>query len=181
MDEKMGKTLRREELSQGRVFSFGREEVLLPSGVTTNLDIIKHPGASAIVPYRDGKIALIRQYRHASNGYLWEIPAGCLEPGEAPLACAHREVQEEAGVRASKMDSLGFAFMVPGYSDEIIHFFLATQLEDVAMKHDHDEVILSAQWFSKVELMEMINKGSLTDGKTLLGLYRAFHFLGDNA
>ena len=93
----------------------------------------------------------------------------------------HREVQEEAGVKASRMENLGFAFMVPGYSDEIIHFFFATELEDVSMKHDHDEVILSAQWFSKEQILTMIEKGHLTDGKTLLGLYRAFHHLGAHA
>lgn len=177
MNEEMGKTLHREELSQGRVFSFGREEVLLPSGVTTTLDIIKHPGAAAIIPYQDGKIAMIRQYRHASGGYLWEIPAGCLEPGEAPLACAHREVQEEAGVKAAHMKDLGFAFMVPGYSDEVIHFFLATQLEEVPVQLDHDEVILEAKWFTRVELMTMIETGQLTDGKSLVGLFRALHHI----
>lgn len=177
MSEKMGKTLKREVISDGRVFSFGREAVLLPSGVTTQLDIIKHPGAAAVIPYREGKVALIRQYRHASSGYLWEIPAGCLEPEEAPLACAHREVQEEAGVKAQAMTSLGKAFMVPGYSDEVIHFFLATDLEAVEIEHDHDEVILETQWFTPAEINAMIEGGDLTDGKTLVGLYRAFHHL----
>jgi ADP-ribose pyrophosphatase len=177
MKEEMGKTIHREEISKGRVFKFGREEVLLPSGVTTHLDIIKHPGAAAIIPYRDGKIALIRQYRHASGGYLWEIPAGCLEPGEVPLACAHREVQEEAGVKAAQMKDLGFAFMVPGYSDEVIHFFLAMKLEEVPVQFDHDEVILEAKWFTRSELMKMIEAGQMTDGKTLVGLFRAFQHI----
>ena len=93
------------------------------------------------------------------------------------MACAHREVQEEAGVKAQAMTSLGKAFMVPGYSDEVIHFFLATDLEAVEIEHDHDEVILETQWFTPVEINAMIEGGDLTDGKTLVGLYRAFHHL----
>lgn len=176
-NENQGKTLNRQEISRGRVFHFGREEVLLPSGVVTDLDIIRHPGAAAVVPYRAGRFALIRQYRHASGGYLWEIPAGCLELNEEPLACAHREVQEEAGVKAAQMKPLGFAFMVPGYSDEVIHFFLATELEDVALNLDRDEVILETAWFSRAELLEMIQAGEITDGKTMVGIFRAFQAL----
>lgn len=177
MTEKPGKTIKRQEMAKGRVFDYGREEVLLPSGVTTELDIIRHPGAAAIIPYRDGRFALIRQYRHASGGYLWEIPAGCLEKNEQPLACAHREVKEEAGVAADRMENLGFAFMVPGYSDEVIHFFLATELQDVPMQHDRDEVILATHWFTRSEIETMIENGEMTDGKTLVGLYRAFQTL----
>ncbi|MBL92890.1 MAG: ADP-ribose pyrophosphatase [Myxococcales bacterium] len=180
MTEKPGKTIHRQEIAQGRVFTYGREEVLLPSGVTTDLDIIRHPGAAAVIPHRDGQFALIRQYRHASGGYLWEIPAGCLEPNEQPLECAHREVKEEAGVAAGKMVDMGFAFMVPGYSDEVIHFFLATDLEDVPIQHDRDEVILSTDWFTRPEIEAMIQNGELTDGKTLVGLFRAFQTLAQS-
>ena len=124
-----GTVLRRDVVHRGRVFELGVESVRLPDGREIGLDVIRHPGAAAILPLTDrGTILFLRQFRHAADGFLWEIPAGTLDPGETPLECAHRELAEEARVRASEMIPLGWILPVPGYSTERIHLFLARGL-----------------------------------------------------
>lgn len=163
---------RREQLHQGRVFTLIRENVTLDNGVTVDIDTIRHPGASAIVPLTaGGAVVLIRQYRHSVGGYIWEIPAGTLNPGEDPEACAARELIEETGYAAGAWRRLGEITPVPGYSDERIHLFLATDLTPAAQNLDADEV-LAVHEFPLERAAEMIASGEIQDAKTICGLLR---------
>ncbi len=138
----MEKTLNSRLIHEGRNFDFLVDEVELPSGHVTQRDIVRHPGAVAIVPILgDGRVALIRQFRYATGKTLLEIPAGTLEPGETPLECAKRELKEETGYEAEEFESLLSCFMVPGYSDEVIHFFVARSLRVVGDDPEIDEEI----------------------------------------
>ena len=106
------------ELYKGKIFDVALEEVTLPNGMVKNREVVRHPGAAAMVPILDdGKVALIKQYRHAVGEYLWEIPAGTLEPDEDPIACAHRELVEETGYEANRLEELAQILPAPGYTD----------------------------------------------------------------
>jgi ADP-ribose pyrophosphatase len=158
-------------IHEGRVFRLQKENITLPNGVTLNIDIIRHPGASAIVPISDaGDVVLIRQYRHAVGSFIWEIPAGTLNKGETPLACAHRELVEETGFSAQVLHELGKIVPVPGYSDECIHLFLAEGLGPARQNLDQDE-LLDVHHVPLDEAIEMIRKGEIVDGKTIAGLF----------
>jgi len=157
-------------LHRGRVFELTLERVMLPNGQTTNLEIIRHPGASGIVALPgDGSVLLVRQYRHAVGDYLWEIPAGTLEPGETPLECANRELLEEGGYRAGSWKELGVIHPVPAYSDERIHLFLAEDLSPGDQDLDPDEV-LEVHRVPWKEISGMIRKGAIRDSKTISSL-----------
>src|SRR5690349_330779 len=110
---------------QGRIIKLFSEDVKLPTGLEIKLDVIRHPGASAIVPIDGSDVLLIRQYRHCAAGYLWEVPAGTLNAGESPEHCARRELIEEAGVDADELEHAGFIYTAPGFTDEKIHIFIA--------------------------------------------------------
>lgn len=158
-------------LYDGRVFRLTKERLTLPNGVTTELEVIRHPGAAAIVPLLgDNMVVMIRQYRHAAGGFLWEIPAGTMNPGENPVECARRELPEEVGYRARSFQTLGEIFPVPGYSDERIHIFLATGLTRSRQNLDVDEV-LDVKLMRVEEALEMIKKGEIRDAKTIIGLF----------
>ncbi len=162
---------------KGKVFSFFSDNVTLSNGLTTNIDVIRHPGASAIVPLLDGnEIILVKQYRYAVGGFIWEIPAGVLASGEVPIECAKRELIEETGYRANKMQKLTEIVPVPGYSDERIHIFLATELVEAKQNLDKDE-ILKVHKLKLDDVMEMITSGEIRDSKTISGLCLASRFL----
>jgi ADP-ribose pyrophosphatase len=165
-------------LYKGRVFSLHRDTVALSEGAaTTTIDVIRHPGASAVVPVsRNGRILLIRQYRYCLGQTIWEIPAGTVEPGETPMACARRELEEEAGVTADQWDSLTTLTPVPGYSDERIHLFVARGLTPAAQRLDPDE-ILEPRMVSWKSAIAMIRKGEIGDAKTICGIYLAREYL----
>lgn len=164
---------RTEEAYQGRVFSLYRETIGLPSGRNTTLDVIKHPGAAAIVPfYDDHTILLLYQYRHAIRQYLWEIPAGTLESGEAHEICAWRELAEETGFQAHQYRHLGVFTPVPGYSNECIQLYTAHNLYPARQDLDTDEVLEVHQLPFETAL-EMIQRGEIHDGKTICGLLMA--------
>src|SRR5262245_50946838 len=117
-----------------------REQVRLPNGRTVELDVVRHPGASAVVPFGSvDEILLIRQFRHAAGGSILEVPAGKLDPGDTPEACAARELEEEAGRRARRLEKLASIYTSPGFTDEVIHLFAAFDLEPVPTRHEHDE------------------------------------------
>jgi ADP-ribose pyrophosphatase len=170
--------MKREPIYQGRILNLARHDVTLPSGVTTSLDIFEHPGAAAIVPYDGERVILIRQYRYAAGGYLWEIPAGTLEKGEEPIACARRELVEEAGVRSDHIRPLGKIFTVPSFCTEIIWLFLAEQLEPADVARDVDEVIDEVRAVPFDEALMMIARGEICDGKSISGLHLAAQTLG---
>jgi ADP-ribose pyrophosphatase len=156
------------------VVNLGVETVTLPNGATVELEVIRHQGASAVVPLQeDGTVLLIRQYRHAAGGFIYEIPAGKLDPGENPLACAERELEEETGRRAGHLEHLLTFFTTPGFTDEIIHIYLATELIPGVQNLEHDEVLEVVE-MPLERALQRIADGTIRDGKTIIGLQTAF-------
>ncbi len=167
-------------LYSGKIFDVFVENVTLPNGVVKDREVIRHPGAAAMVPLLDdGRVVLIEQYRHAIGGYVWEIPAGTLEPGEAPVECAQRELVEEIGYEASDLEKLAEILPAPGYTDEHIHVFLATGLKQAEQNLDDDE-ILKVQPTAFDAALDMIMGGKIQDSKTLVGLLLTSRFLSQN-
>lgn len=175
--ESLGKTNRSTLIHKGRVFNVFQETVSLPNGAAINLDVIRHPGAAAIVPLtRNHTVIMLQQYRYAVGGTIWEIPAGTLDNGELPLNCAQRELTEETGYTAATWQKLGEITPVPGYSDERIQIFLATDLSISVQKLDPDEV-LDVREVAFSEALKMISRGSIQDAKTICGLFMAHAWL----
>jgi ADP-ribose pyrophosphatase len=161
----------------GRVFRLVRENVTLDNGVTTDLDYIEHPGAAAIVPLISAdEVVLIKQYRHALKRYIWEIPAGTLDPRESVAACARRELAEETGYSAGEWHQMGEITPVPGYSNERIHLFLASNLAPAHQKLDPDEV-LAIHRVPLAKAVQMIAGGDIQDAKSICGLLLAQKWL----
>lgn len=167
----------RKHIFKGRVIDVGTEDVTLPSGLTVTLDVIKHPGAALVVPLDGDRVTLIRQWRHCAGGWLWECPAGTLNPGETPEECARREVVEEAGVAAGRVDHAGFIFTAPGFCDEKIHIFIARDLSAVETRRDEDEVITEVRAVPYDECLSMVARNEIQDAKTLAGLLHARRFI----
>jgi len=166
----MEKKLSSRLLHEGRNFDFLVDEVELPNGHVTQRDIVHHPGAVAIVPILgDGRVALIRQFRYATGKTLLEIPAGTLEQGEPPLECAARELREETGYEAKALEPLLSCFMAPGYSDEVIHFFVARGLKAVGDDPEIDEEI-TLELHGLEEVRRMIEENIIEDAKTIVGI-----------
>ncbi|MGH0029093.1 MAG: NUDIX hydrolase [Myxococcota bacterium] len=155
-----------------------RDHVKLPGGREAVLDIVRHPGAAAVVPFlSDDEVLLIRQYRHAAGSYILEVPAGKLDAGEAPERCAARELEEEAGRRAGHLQKLGWIYTTPGFTDEVIHLFAARDLEAVPVRHEPDEVIeLVPTPFDRA--IEQVFAGEIPDAKSALALLHAARATG---
>jgi ADP-ribose diphosphatase len=154
------------------------ERVILPNGNAVELDIVRHPGAAAVVPFvSDSEVLLIRQYRHAAGGSILEVPAGKLDPGERPIACAARELEEEAGWRAGRLVELGWIWTTPGFTDERIFLFSAFDLEPVPHRRDADEVIETVR-IGFDEALALVWSGELNDAKSSLALLHAARQLG---
>ena len=165
----------------GKVFELIRENVTLENGTTTDVEFIEHPGATAVIPFLDDKrIVLLKQYRHALKKYIWEIPAGTLDPQEEIISCAKRELIEETGYSAAQWHRLGEITPVPGYSDERIHIFLATELQPADQNLDEDEVI-QVQAVDFLKALEMMGDGEIQDAKSIAGLFLASQWLKSNA
>ncbi len=163
---------------QGAFLEMITEEVDLPNGKRVALDLIQHPGASAIVPFVDTEtVLLLRQYRHAAGGTIYEVPAGKLEPGEKPEACARRELEEETGQRAGRIVSLSSILTTPGFTDERIHLFSAFDLTPTALAHESDEIIEVIPT-SLHDALEMVWSGELCDAKSALALVHAARRIG---
>jgi ADP-ribose pyrophosphatase len=155
---------------QGRVFDFKVEETALPNGKHARIEMIQHPGSSGIVPVqRDHSVILLRQYRPAIRRFIWEIPAGTMHRGEDPLDCAKRELQEECGLMGNRFEKLGEILIAPGYSDERIYLFLATELVSCQANLDEDEC-LEVHAFRFEEALAMIQKGDIQDAMSIVGL-----------
>ena len=161
----------RQTLRKGRVFDITIENVTFPNGFNADLEIIRHPGAAAIVPLTtDERVLMLKQYRHAIGDFIWEIPAGTFDGQEDPLVCAQRELIEETGFSAQHWESLGAITPVPGYSDERIHLFVASGLAPAAQHLDQDEV-LEVHHVPLMQVVDMIAQGQIQDAKTIAGIF----------
>jgi ADP-ribose pyrophosphatase len=166
-------TLSRRELWRGSVGSFGEEHVRLPDGRLMSLAVLQHPGACAVVPLLgDGRVVLLRQYRHAVRETLWEIPAGKLDRGESLETCAVRELKEETGYSASELISIGTICVTPGYSDERIHLYVARGLTAGSQELQANETIYCTE-LPFAEAVRMAEEGEISDAKTAIALLRA--------
>lgn len=162
-----------QRIHSGRVFDIYQEDVTLENGAHVAMEIIRHPGAAAIVALTANKeILLIRQYRHAVDGFIWEIPAGTISGSETPLECARRELTEETGYCADTWSDLGVITPAPGYADERIHLFIARDLKEKAQNLDQDEVI-TVHKVAPEEVLSMVAGGKIQDAKTLSALFLA--------
>lgn len=161
----------RRTIRHGRVFEITVENVTLDNGVTIDLEVIRHPGAAAIVPLlEDHRVVMLKQYRHAVGRYMWEIPAGTVDGKESPMACARRELVEETGYSAATWETLGAVQPVPGYSDETIHLFLARDLTPARQDLDADE-ILEVHPLPLDQVVAMIADGRIQDAKTIAAMF----------
>lgn len=166
----------------GKVINLDVDVVEFPNGKTGELEIFRHPGASAVVPFLtdprgdDPQLLLIKQYRYAADGYMYEIPAGRLDEGEDPADCARRELKEETGCTARSMEHLYTMFTTPGFTDERIHIFMATGLSHGETAHESDE-FLTVETVALSRALEMIKSGELKDGKTAAGILFAAGFI----
>jgi ADP-ribose pyrophosphatase len=158
---------------RGRVITVTIDDVTLPNGHRAQLEIVHHPGGAAIVALdEERRICLLRQHRHAAGGYLWELPAGKLEPNEPPLSTAQRELIEEAGRVANTWQSLGTCTPSPGVLRETVHLFLATGLAPAPAAPEHAEVF-EVHWVALDEAYRWIVDGTINDAKTAVGIVRA--------
>ena len=157
----------------GRVIRVTRDEVVLPNGHRTLLEVVHHPGgAAAVAVDQDERVCLLRQYRYVADGWLWELPAGKLEPDEPPQATARRELAEEAGVSARHWQELGVILSSPGVFSERLHLFLASDLDPAASAHEPSELI-EVHWIAFATACEWALDGTIADCKTAVGLLRA--------
>lgn len=157
----------------GRVITVNVETVRLPNGHEVPLEIIHHPGGAAVVALdAEHRICMLRQFRHAAGGFIWELPAGRLEPREPPLETARRELIEEAGVHAASWESLGATLSSPGVFTEVIHLFLARGLSPAEAAPEASEVF-EVHWIPIETARRQALDGELRDGKTVIGVLRA--------
>jgi len=160
---------------RGRVIEVTVDEVALPNGLRTELEVVHHPGGAAVVALDEQRrVCLLRQYRYVTGGWVWELPAGKLEPGEPPLATAQRELTEEAGLTAARWAKLGAYWSSPGVFNEVIHLFLATGLAAAATAPEPSEV-LEVHWVPLAQAARRALGGDIDDSKTALGLLHALH------
>ena len=173
--------IRTRRVHTGKIITLDTDTVRFPDGSVGEMDMIRHPGASAIVPFvsdatgDDPQLLLIRQYRYAADQYLYEIPAGRLDPGEDPRDCATRELREETGCTAQGIDFLFTIYTTPGFTDERIHLFMATGLERGETAHEADE-FMTIETVTLSHALRMIQAGEINDAKTALGILFAAGF-----
>jgi 8-oxo-dGTP pyrophosphatase MutT (NUDIX family) len=171
-------TLNSTQHYQGRVIRVTVDEVVLPNGRQAALEVVHHPGGAAVVALNDlQQVCLLRQYRYVAGGWIWELPAGKLEPSEPPELTARRELTEEAGVLASEWLSLGSILSSPGVFAEVIHLYLAQGLA-TARSQLEDSEVLEVHWISFPKACDMALSGELRDAKSIIGLLRAAQRLG---
>ena len=168
-------TVRTLRVYQGRVLNLDIDQVRFPDGSIGDLELIRHSGAAAVVPFLDdprspeARVLLIRQYRYAADRFLYEIPAGRLAPDEHPADCARRELLEEAGCTAESLTRLGGFFTTPGFIDEYIHLYLASGLTRGDANPEPDEFIQPVS-HTLQEILRMMDRGEIVDGKTIVAL-----------
>ncbi len=168
------KTINKNYVFKGKILNIRKDDVLLPNGKAGIREVVEHSGGSCIVCENNGKILLVKQYRYPYEKELLELPAGKLNPGENPAETAIRELEEEGGIKCKKVEKLFEVYPSPGYTNEIIYIYKATDFEKTAVHLDEDEFLTSA-WYSKEELKEKIEKGEIKDAKTLVALLKILY------
>lgn len=172
------KVLNEQSVFSGRVIKLSVLDVELQDGSESKRELVKHPGAVAVLPIdAEGNVLLVRQFRIAAGRVLTEVPAGTLNAGEDPLLCAERELQEEVGYRPGKLESLGGIFVAPGYTTEFIHLYLATDLQEARLELDADEFI-EVDRVPFTQVLDMVERGEIVDGKSIVCVLRAARQLG---
>jgi ADP-ribose pyrophosphatase len=171
MEEKVDlRRLDHRAVYRGRILTLEVDRVIEPSGIEVVREVVRHQGAAVILPLtHEDKVVLVRQFRYAVGRFLWEVPAGHIGPGETPEETARRELVEETGYRPQQLEKLTAVYPSPGFSDEVMHIFLATELEPGSASPEDDESI-EMGLFSVEEAMAMVSDGRIQDGKTLLSL-----------
>jgi len=169
------------EIFRGRFIDVNVEEVRLPNDHVATMEIVHHPGGAAVVALDEtNRMCLVKQYRHAAKGWIWEIPAGKIDHKEPPLQTAQRELEEEVGRQAAQWRSLGDYLSSPGFTTEVVHLFLATELKVVKNQLEAGEV-LEAHWLPFEQVMQMAHSGELRDGKSLAALLRVAAYVHTGA
>jgi ADP-ribose pyrophosphatase len=170
---KEGERLESRQVFRGRIVDLSVDRVRLPNGNVCELELIRHPGAAAVVPVDEhGNVILVRQYRYAAGGRLLEVPAGKLDGGEPPASCAARELQEETGFSANEFTPMGWIWTTPGFTDEKIWLFLATGLLPARQDLQDDEV-LTVERMPLSEAVRRAEHGEIRDAKSVCALLRA--------
>lgn len=175
LDEATGTTEASKRAYSGRLIDVDVETVRLPNGERVELELIRHPGAAAVVPLlsdptaADPAVLLLRQFRHAAGGTIWEIPAGTLKANEAPEECARRELTEETGATADKIEYLTTIYTTPGFTDEKIHLFMASGIRAGEPSREAGELI-ETEVRPMSRILEMIRDGDICDAKSIVGL-----------
>lgn len=165
----------------GRILNLDIDRVRFPDGSAGELEMIRHPGASAVLPFAsdpagaDPQLLLIRQYRYAADRYLYEVPAGRLDPGEEPLTCAIRELREETGCTAERVEFLTTIYTTPGFTDERIHLFMASGLSRGEAEREADEFI-EVVTLPLSQVLQLVERGEVVDAKTIIAVLFAAGF-----
>lgn len=166
----------------GRVISLDVDRVRFPNGTEGELEMVRHPGASAIVPFLsdpdgdDPQVLLLRQYRYAAEGYLFEVPAGRLDAGETPEQCARRELREETGCVAERMEHMMTTYTTPGFTDEKIHLYMAVGLTQAGEAQLEADEFVEPHTVSLSRALAMVQSGEIEDAKSALALLFAAGF-----
>ncbi len=171
--EYVEKTVKKNYIYQGKILNLRRDDALLPDGTPCVREIIEHSGGACVLYIEDNKVLLVRQYRYAYGESIYELPAGKLEKGEDPMLAAKRELEEEAGVRAKRLELLFVNYPTPGYTNEKIYIYRAYEGKKVASHLDEGE-FLDAEYIPLERVREMLKKGEIRDGKTIIALQAYF-------
>lgn len=171
----MSKVIERRTIFDGKIITVERDVILDARGQEAVREVVRHPGGAGGLPlFDDGTVALVRQYRHPAGRDLLEIPAGRIEPGESPESCAAREIEQEIGFRPGRIEKLVEFYSTPGFCEEKLHVYLATDLDPVGQQLDHDEHLEIVR-LSLVDALAMAESGEIEDSKTLIALLLAKH------
>ncbi len=165
--------LESEKIFKGAVFEVERDRLLEENGIEIVREVVRHPGGAGALPlFDDGQVALVKQYRHPARRELLEIPAGRIEVGETPEMCAAREVEQEIGFRAGRIEKLAEFYSTPGFCEEKLHVYLATDLTPSSQALDHDELV-EVVYLPFAEAAQMLGSGGIEDSKTFIALLLA--------
>ena len=167
------KTVKKNYIYKGKILKLRSDDALLPNGKACKREIIEHSGGACVLYVQEGKVLFVRQYRYAYGESLYELPAGKLEPDEPPVYAAKRELEEEAGISAERLELLFVMYPSPGYTNEKIYIYHAFSGKKTKARLDEDE-FLDVEWVPLEKVKEMLAKGELKDGKTIVALQAYF-------